>query len=191
MSKKIKLSNLSPDNRNNNKHTPYGMDLLEKSVNKVGIIESITVSNDDKIISGNARHEVIGKNFTKEALVIETDGTQPIIIKRTDIESDTKQFYEASILANTTSKKNIDFDIEVIESLGVEYDIDVVDLGVDIYNNDTINLDNFFEEDNNNNKENKNKIVLEYTDEDFELVNEALKNHSGSKEQIFFKLLGL
>ena len=191
MSKKIKLSNLIPDDKNNNKHTAYGMDLLEKSVNKVGIIESITVSNDDKIISGNARHEVIGKNFDKEAIVIETDGTQPIIIKRTDIESNTKQFYEASILANTTAKKNIDFDIEVIESLGVEYDIDVVDLGVDIYNNDTINLDNFFEEDNNNNKENKNKIVLEYTDEDFELVNEALKNHSGSKEQIFFKLLVL
>ena len=191
MSKKIKLSSLIPDDKNNNKHTAYGMDLLEKSVNKVGIIESITVSNDDKIISGNARHEVIGKNFDKEAIVIETDGTQPIILKRTDIESDTKQFYEASILANTTSKKNIDFDMEVIESLGVEYDIDVVDLGVDIYNNDTINLDNFFEEDNNNNKENKNKIVLEYTDEDFELVNEALKNHSGSKEQIFFKLLGL
>lgn len=191
MSKKIKLSSITPDDKNNNKHTAYGMDLLEKSVNKVGIIESITVSNDDKIISGNARHEIFGKNFTKEALVIETDGTQPIIIKRTDIESDTKQFYEASILANTTAKKNIDFDIEVIESLGVEYDIDVVDLGVDIYNNDTINLDNFFEEDNNNNKENKNKIVLEYTDEDFELVNEALKNHSGSKEQIFFKLLGL
>jgi len=191
MSKKIKLSSITPDDKNNNKHTAYGMDLLEKSVNKVGIIESITVSNDDKIISGNARHEVIGKNFEKEALVIETDGTQPIIIKRTDIESNTKQFYEASILANTTAKKNIDFDIEVIESLGVEYDIDVVDLGVDIYNNDTINLDNFFEEDNNNNKENKNKIVLEYTDEDFELVNEALKNHSGSKEQIFFKLLGL
>jgi len=132
MSKKIKLSSITPDDKNNNKHTAYGMDLLEKSVNKVGIIESITVSNDDKIISGNARHEVIGKNFTKEALVIETDGTQPIIIKRTDIESDTKEFYEASILANTTSKKNIDFDMEVIDSLAVEYDIDVVDLGVDI-----------------------------------------------------------
>jgi hypothetical protein len=132
MSKKIKLSSLIQDDKNNNKHTAYGMDLLEKSVNKVGIIESITVSNDDKIISGNARHEIIGKNFTKEALVIETDGTQPIIIKRTDIESDTKKFYEASILANTTSKKNIDFDMEVIDSLAVEYDIDVVDLGVDV-----------------------------------------------------------
>jgi len=132
MSKKIKLSSITPDDKNNNKHTAYGMDLLEKSVNKVGIIESITVSNDDKIISGNARHEIFGKNFTKEALVIETDGTQPIIIKRTDIESDTKQFYEASILANTTAKKNIDFDIEVIDALAVEYDIDVLDLGVDI-----------------------------------------------------------
>lgn len=132
MAKKTTLSSLIPDNKNNNKHTAYGMDLLEKSVNKVGIIESITVSNDDKIISGNARHEIIGKNFTKEAIVIETDGTQPIIIKRTDIESDTKQFYEASILANTTAKKNIDFDIEVIDALAVEYDIDVVDLGVDI-----------------------------------------------------------
>ena len=132
MSKKIKLSSITPDDKNNNKHTAYGMDLLEKSVNKVGIIESITVSNDDKIISGNARHEIFGKNFTKEALVIETDGTQPIIIKRTDIESDTKQFYEASILANTTAKKNIDFDMEVIDTLVEEFDIDVVDLGVDI-----------------------------------------------------------
>jgi len=142
MSKKIKLSSLIQDDKNNNKHTVYGMDLLEKSVNKVGIIESITVSNDDKIISGNARHEIIGKNFTKEALVIETDGTQPIIIKRTDIESDTKQFYEASILANTTSKKNIDFDMEVIDSLAVEYDIDAVDLGVDIIDY-TKDSDNF------------------------------------------------
>jgi DNA modification methylase len=132
MSKKIKLSNITPDDKNNNKHTAYGMDLLEKSVNKVGIIESITVSNDDKIISGNARHEVIGKHFEKEALVIETDGTQPIVIKRTDIESNTKEFYEASILANTTSKKNIDFDMEVIDALVEEYDIDAVDLGVDL-----------------------------------------------------------
>lgn len=131
MSKKIKLSSITPDDKNNNKHTAYGMDLLEKSVNKVGIIESITISNDDKIISGNARHEVIGKHFEKEALVIETDGTQPIVIKRTDIESDTKQFYEASILANTTAKKNIDFDMEVIDILVDEFDIDVVDLGVD------------------------------------------------------------
>lgn len=154
MSKKVKLSNIIPDDRNNNKHTAYGMDLLEKSVNKVGIIESITVSNDDKIISGNARHEVIGKNFDKEALVIETDGTQPIIIKRTDIESDTKKFYEASILANTTAKKNIDFDIEVIENIATDFDIDIEDLGVDIINySNGVDINNLTENDLDLNEE--------------------------------------
>jgi len=51
-------------------------------------------------------------------------------------------------------------------------------------------LSRFFEPDNTE-KENVNKIILEYSDGDFELVNEALKKHTGSKEQVFFKLLGL
>jgi len=190
MSKKIKLSSITPDDKNNNKHTAYGMDLLEKSVNKVGIIESITVSNDDKIISGNARHEVIGKNFTKEALVIETDGTQPIIIKRTDIESDTKQFYEASILANTTSKKNIDFDMEVIDSLAVEYDIDVVDLGVDIvdYGN-TDYSDKNKEFGANDFEDQKYTIKLEFTEDDYNYVKDKLQQIGQSPEKILYDAL--
>ena len=73
-------------------------------------------------------------------------------------------------------------------------DWEVVDLeawGLEIpqFNQD-INLDDFFEE-NNEIKEEKFKIILEYTEDDFNLVNEALKKHSGSKEQIVFKLLGL
>lgn len=191
MSKKIKLSNLIPDNKNNNKHTAYGMDLLEKSVNKVGIIESITVSNDDKIISGNARHEVIGKNFDKEAIVIETDGTQPIIIKRTDIESNTKQFYEASILANTTAKKNIDFDIEVIESLGVEYDIDVVDLGVDIVEYNNIDYSEKNKEIDTDDYDDKMVIKLQYVEEEYHLVKDALLKIASTPEQAVYKLLEL
>lgn len=130
--KKIKIQDLIPDNKNNNRHTDYGMDLLEKSMRKVGIIESITISNDNKIISGNARHEKAGQLFDTEAIIIETDGTRPVILKRTDIESDTKQFYEASILANTTSKKNIDFDNDVIDELAIEFDLDIEELGIDV-----------------------------------------------------------
>jgi ParB-like chromosome segregation protein Spo0J len=73
-------------------------------------------------------------------------------------------------------------------------DWEVVDLeawGLDIpqFNND-VNLDDFFEESNEQ-KEEKFKITLEYTEDDYNEVNEALKKHSGSKEQIIFKLLGL
>ena len=191
MSKKIKLSSITPDDKNNNKHTAYGMDLLEKSVNKVGIIESITVSNDDKIISGNARHEVIGKNFTKEALVIETDGTQPIVIKRTDIESNTKEFYEASILANTTAKKNIDFDMEVIDTLVEEFDIDVVDLGVDIVDYGNTDYSDKNKEIDTDDFEDEMVLKLKFNEDDYTRVRDGLLKIASTPEQAVFKLLGL
>ena len=131
MSRRIKLSSLTPDNRNHNRHTPAGMALLEKSVEKIGIIESITVSADNAIISGNARHEIIGRKFDTEAIVVETDGTRPVILKRTDITSGTKEFHEAAILANTTAKKNIELDLEVIEELAADFDLDIEELGVE------------------------------------------------------------
>jgi len=144
MSRRIKLNDLKPDSRNHNKHTPQGMALLEKSVEQVGIIESITVSNDDQIISGNARHEVIGRKFDAEPIVVETDGTRPVILKRTDIQSNTPEFYKASILANTTAKKNIDIDLEVVEELAEEFELDAEELGVESLGFD-VNPDNFGE----------------------------------------------
>ena len=132
MSKTIKISDLIPDDKNFNKHTQKGMGLLETSIGKVGVIESITVSSDDKIISGNARHEVMGRKFEGvDPIVIETDGTRPVILKRTDIKGDTQRFYEAAILANTVGKHNLALDLELIEAVAVqEYEIDVEGLGV-------------------------------------------------------------
>ena len=128
-----KLKDLKPDPNNFNKHTDTGMSLLEKSVDEVGVIESITVSNDNQIISGNARHEVISRKLAKEPITIETDGTTPIIIKRTDIESGSAEFTKAAILANTVSVKNIDLDLSKIEEYAVtEMGIDVEELGVEL-----------------------------------------------------------
>lgn len=133
MSKIIKLQDFKPDDKNFNKHSKEGMDLLGKSVDKVGIIESITVSSDDKVISGNARRKVISKKYSEaDAIIVETDGTKPVILKRTDIKSGTKQFHEAAILANTVAKKNINLDHEKIEEVAVnEFDIDIEELGVE------------------------------------------------------------
>jgi hypothetical protein len=124
---KIKL-----DKRNTNLHTVAGLQLLDKSIDKVGIIESYTISNDGVVISGNARHEKISAKITKEPIVIETDGTEAIIIKRTDIESNTKKFHEASILANTTAHKNFNLDYDVIDEIVEEFDIDVEEVGVEV-----------------------------------------------------------
>lgn len=132
MSKRIKLTDYTPDDRNFNKHSQYGMGLLEKSVEQVGVIESITVSSDNKVLSGNARQEVMSQKFEGvEPIMVETDGTRPIIIKRTDIKSGTDQFHRAALLANTVAKHNIRLDEDKIQEVAVEeYGIDVQELGV-------------------------------------------------------------
>ena len=124
------------------------MELLGKSIEKVGVIESVTVSNDDKIISGNARQEkiidILGCDV--EPIIVETDGTRPIVLKRTDIQSGTKQFHEAALLANTTAKKNISLDFDLIQDIAVDvFDIDIVELGVDLI--DDFDLDGFGKSD--------------------------------------------
>lgn len=64
--------------------------------------------------------------------------------------------------------------------------------GMEIWQADEdVNLDDFFEENNEDAKEPTNKIILEYTQEDFEKVNDALNSYEESKEQTIWKLLGL
>jgi site-specific DNA-methyltransferase (adenine-specific) len=129
---KIKFKDIKPDSRNTNKHTEYGMHTLDNSLEQVGIIESVTISNDNVIISGNARHEKIGQKFTNDAIIVETDGTTPVVIKRTDIESGTKEFHKASILANTVAQKNQNIDVELVEVLADEFEFEVSEVFVDV-----------------------------------------------------------
>ena len=52
---------IKPSKRNTNKHTEAGMELLENSINEVGVIESISVTKQGTIISGHARKEKFDK----------------------------------------------------------------------------------------------------------------------------------
>lgn len=74
-----------------------------------------------------------------------------------------------------------DWDIEKLNSWGL-----------DIYKTSEINLDDFFKENNNDKDlDEKKKIILEYTNDDYERIIEAFKSFSGTKEQIILNLLGL
>ena len=68
---------------------------------------------------------------------------------------------------------------------------DVRSWGMEIYKPEEVNLDSFFEEDNSEQKELKNKIVLEYSEQDFEIINNKLNSMDGSKENIIWQILGL
>jgi hypothetical protein len=109
------------------------MQLLEKSINEVGVIESISVTKEGTIISGHARKATFDKQGKKPKEVHLSDNEYPVIV-RDDIEDNTELYYKAQILANTTSKQNIDLDTELIEEIAVEYDLDIEELGIEVDN---------------------------------------------------------
>ena len=137
-------------------------------------IRPIVVNEDMIILGGNMRFKACKEAGLKEVPIIKTSGLS---------EQKQKEFLIKDNIAGGEWDWNL---------LANEWDeIKLTEWGLDVWKSSSdINLDDFFEE-NNETKEIKNKIILEYTDEEFELVNEAFKKHSGSKESIVFKLLGL
>ncbi len=62
--------------------------------------------------------------------------------------------------------------------------------GLDVWQpEEDVNLDDFFEEDNSEPAEKTNKIVLEYSEEDYEIIIEKFNSLEGTKENIIWKAL--
>ena len=138
-------------------------------------LRPIVVDKDMVVLGGNMRLRALKDAGVKEVEVIIAD----------NLTDDQKREF--------IIKDNVGFGEWNWETLANEWDSDKLDewgLVINNFNTDDIDLDAFFEEDNTD-KEQKFKIILEYTQDDYNAVQEALKSYSGSKEQIFYKLLGL
>lgn len=118
------ISELIPDDRNANKHSEYGMQRLEKGLRENGLGRSILISADNKVIAGNGVTETAGTIGIEKVKVIETDGTEIIAVKRTDIKSGTKEFYAMALSDNIIAKENIVMDAEVVDAICEEYEIE-------------------------------------------------------------------
>ena len=129
---------IKPSNRNTNKHTERGMQLLGKSIDEVGVIESISVTKQGTIISGHARKEKFDERGLVPKEITLADNEYPVIV-RNDIEDDTDTYYKAQILANTTAHKNYNLDIEDVEAVAEEYGFELEELGVEIEEKDVYN----------------------------------------------------
>lgn len=90
-------------------------------------------------------------------------------------------------------KDNVGFGEWEWDLLANEWDAaKLTEWGLDVWKpTEDIDLNQFFAEDSGDDKIEKHKIILEYTEEEYELVIQAFKNKGGSKEQVVFKLLGL
>jgi ParB-like chromosome segregation protein Spo0J len=176
----MKLKDIKPNPNNPRVLRDDKFQKLKQSITefpKMLSLRPMVIDENNVVLGGNMRLRALQElGFT--------DIDEAWVKRSSDLTEDEKKRF---IIADNVAFGEWDWDT-------LANDWEVVDLeawGLDIpqFNQD-VNLDDFFEESNEQ-KEEKFKITLEYTEDDYNEVNEALKKHSGSKEQIIFKLLGL
>jgi len=112
--KTIKVADLIPDDKNFNKGSEFGNQLIEKSFQKFGAGRSILLDKNNRIIAGNKSTENFAAGGGENVIVVESDGKSLIAVKRTDIDLDTPQGREMALADNATAKANIVFDAELV-----------------------------------------------------------------------------
>lgn len=86
--KVIDIKELKFDEHNFNRHNDEGMSLLEKSIKENGLGRSILLDKDNNIVGGNGITEKAIELGKTKVRIIETDGTELIAVKRTDLTLD-------------------------------------------------------------------------------------------------------
>ena len=128
------MSNIKYDKRNYRKHNEKNKKLIKKSLEECGTGRSIIVDNNEEIIAGNGVYEQ-AKAMNIPVKVIETDGTELIAVKRTDLQTGDEKRTKLAILDNSTADSSEmdyallqkDFELVDLMSMG----IDAVNLNID------------------------------------------------------------
>ena len=128
------IEQLVPDDKNFNEGTEYGQHLIEESLRKFGAGRSILLDKNNRIIAGNKTTENCVNVGLDDVIIVETDGTKLVAVKRTDIDLDSAQGREMALADNATGKANLCFDTDLIMQEAEKFDFDPEYWGVDVDN---------------------------------------------------------
>ena len=131
------MTKIVPQRKNANRHTPRGMGMPEASIQQDGIIGAMTVAADGETFDGSARGEVLPavgfdlndvsqvvKAEPGRALIIESDGSSPLVHRRTDIPSaDDPRARRLGVAANRIAQVNLSWEPDVLAELNGAVDL--------------------------------------------------------------------
>ena len=127
------------DTKNYRTHDDKNKKLILKSLKKCGAGRSILIDKQGEIIAGNGVYEQ-AKNLNIPVKIIETDGSELIAIKRTDLDTESKKRKELALADNSTSDNvtwdlsnlKSDFDLSELPEWGLEGLVEVEQLDPEI-----------------------------------------------------------
>ncbi len=106
------MADIKKDRRNYRIHSEKNKRLIKKSLKELGAGRSILIDNDDNIIAGNGVFEQ-AEAMHIPVRIVETDGSELVVVKRTDIKEDDPKRKQLALLDNHASDTS-EFDFEAI-----------------------------------------------------------------------------
>ena len=151
-------ADLIQDEHNYRKHSEENKRRIRKSIDEAGIGRSVVVDADGVLIAGNGVASVIDGDTPVR--VIETDGTELVVVKRTDLHEGDERRKKLALADNATSDE-VEWDMEAIEADGWQQD-ELEDWGVPSWEDDNadVDIDSLFEPSNTS-KEKPLSIIVE------------------------------
>lgn len=121
------MNEIKFDKRNYRKHNDKNKKLIKKSLQECGAGRSIIIDNEGEIIGGNGVYEQAQKLGLKTKIV-ETDGSELVVVKRTDLKTDDEKRKALAVMDNSTSDTSefdlelltADFSVDELEDFGIE-----------------------------------------------------------------------
>lgn len=157
------------DKKNYRKHDDKNKRIIKKSLEELGAGRSILIDSENTIIAGNGVKEAWGNKPVK---IIESDGTELIIVKRTDLKTLNEKRKTLALIDNHASDTS-DFDNDLInedfdsDELN-DWDFDIPDYaaGIDANNmtDNDVDLDQEF--DPIGNSDGLQRVVFIFDDKD-------------------------
>jgi len=101
------------------------MQALETSIAIDGWIGAITVAADGETFDGSARVEKTVENgMLDEAIVVDSDGTRPIVVRRTDIPTATdERAVRLGLAANRIGQINLEWEPDILAGIAADMDL--------------------------------------------------------------------
>lgn len=119
------------DSRNYRRHSDKNKQIIRKSLKECGAGRSVVIDSEGELIAGNGVYEQAHKLGIKTR-VVETDGSELVVVKRTDLKTgDDKR--KRLALADNAASDNVewnadlikaDFTMDEIQAFGLNLELD-------------------------------------------------------------------
>lgn len=107
------VADLKQDERNYRKHSDTNKKRIKKSIDECGLGRSVVIDADGILVAGNGVSQCLPEDTPIR--VIETDGSELVVVKRTDLHYDDERRKKLALADNATSD-NVEWDFEAIEA---------------------------------------------------------------------------